>query len=353
MLEVEPIPFELSVCNFKVSVQCITFNHSAYITETMDGFCRQELDEPFVCVIIDDASKDDEQSVIDNYLRLHFDNDDAKTCNTEKYHFYFARHKINQSCYFAVYLLKENHYSNGRSKDPYFIPWVEHSRYLAFCEGDDCWIDPKKIQKQSLFLDEHKDYSLVYTNICSNKDGKISSHISKSVSRDYESVLLRTGVGTLTVMMRSEIFFNYLDVVRPDEQDWFVIGDAPRWKYAAYCGKVMLMEDVTAVYRDHNGSISHQGDFEYKKKIITTAYKIKCYFNERFTNPSERARLQHLIDMSYFEAYLDECVYFGSYSKAKAFLRGKHNILSIRDYRHLLKFYYSQIMSKLYHKIVG
>ena len=58
---------------FFLKVECATFNHAPYIVETMNGFCMQETNFPFVCVIIDDASNDGEQQVINQYLQENFD----------------------------------------------------------------------------------------------------------------------------------------------------------------------------------------------------------------------------------------------------------------------------------------
>ena len=61
--------------------------------------------------------------------------------------------------YFAVVYLKENHYSQKKSKAPYLTEW-EDTKYIALCEGDDYWTDPLKLQKQVDFLERHPDYSL-------------------------------------------------------------------------------------------------------------------------------------------------------------------------------------------------
>ena len=58
--------------SFKVVVRCLTYNHSKYIEEAMNGFCMQKTDFPFLCIIVDDASNDGAQDVIKNYLEHNF-----------------------------------------------------------------------------------------------------------------------------------------------------------------------------------------------------------------------------------------------------------------------------------------
>ena len=91
---------------FKICVRCYTYNHAHFIEDTMNGFCMQESDFPFVCCIVDDASMDGEQEVIKKYLLEHFDLDNKIVRNeeTDDYVLTLARHKTNMSCYFAVYL---------------------------------------------------------------------------------------------------------------------------------------------------------------------------------------------------------------------------------------------------------
>ena len=102
--------------NFKVCVRCFTFNQSKYIIETMNGFCNQQTNFPFICCIVDDASTDGEQEVITDYLNEYFDMHNSSVAykkETDYAHIFYSQHKENKNCYFVVLFLKENHYKKN------------------------------------------------------------------------------------------------------------------------------------------------------------------------------------------------------------------------------------------------
>lgn len=150
--------------NYKyiVCTRCMTYNQASYIIDAMNGFGAQETDFPFVNVIVDDASTDGEQEVISNYIQNNFNMRDRTVViqeETEDYNLIYAQHNKNKNCFFAVYFLKANHFSIGKSKRPYFSEIENSAKYIAYCEGDDYWTDPRKLQKQVDFLDTHTEYS--------------------------------------------------------------------------------------------------------------------------------------------------------------------------------------------------
>lgn len=197
---------------YKVCVLCATFNHAPYITQTMDGFCIQQTDFPFICVIIDDASQDGAQEAIKQYLSNNFTAESIK--ETDDYHLTLARHKDNKNCYFAVFLLKYNHYSIKKPIRTHYQELVSGVNYLAFCEGDDYWTDEQKLQKQADALDANPQAMMVYTNfrIIDGEGKTISRPVierfpKRSHSGDNLPSLLRYGnyVMALTTMYRYEV----------------------------------------------------------------------------------------------------------------------------------------------------
>jgi glycosyltransferase involved in cell wall biosynthesis len=174
---------------YMVCVRCLTYNHSAFIEDAMNGFCMQQTNFPFVCIIVDDASTDGEQELIIDYLNNNFDLADRNIFREEEtndFKLVFSRHKSNKNCYFAVLFLKYNHYRRRKAKRPYYNEWLCNSKYSAICEGDDYWIDASKLQIQVSFLESHPDYSMCFHSAEIVNMLKVQSYLSGIVDdRDY------------------------------------------------------------------------------------------------------------------------------------------------------------------------
>ena len=137
--------------NYMVCIESITFNHAPYIVDCMNGFTMQQTDFSYVCCFMDDASTDGAPDIIRKYIQENFNLEDESVVRkkeTNDYVFWFAQHKTNKNCYFAVYFLKYNHYKVKKNKRLYIEEWHDNATYIAFCEGDDYWTAPLKLQKQ-------------------------------------------------------------------------------------------------------------------------------------------------------------------------------------------------------------
>ena len=239
-----------TISHFKVSVWCNTYNQTSYIKDTMDGFCMQQTSFPFVCLIMDDASTDGEPEVIKQYLNDHFDTEWTK--ETDDYHLTLARHQVNKNCFFAVYLLKYNHYSIKKRRLKYYREVTDEIDYVALCEGDDYWTDAHKLQKQADALDANPQVTLVYTNF-QTIDGEgnpisrpfIKDFPGRSHSGDNLPTLLRYGnyIMLLTSMYRYKVLESEYRANCPVRMDFDTT------MCAALMGDFIWMPEQTACYR--------------------------------------------------------------------------------------------------------
>ena len=264
---------------WKVTVKSRTFNQAGYITDTMEGFAMQQTDFPFVCTIIDDDSKDGEQSVIREYLEKNFDmseNSASYEEETEYANIVFAQHKTNRNCYFAVLLLKENHYSQDKDIMPYLCEWRDGVEYFAFCEGDDYWIDPCKLQKQVDFLDTHPDYGMTYTNfnmLC-QKSGILEESLFTSKPEIFPSEYSSAGDFVCSagyVCPPSWVWRSNLPEVCDIESS---DGTFVLFTHFLCVTKCHVLMDVTTTYRYLEESASHSTNpekmYERNKDILKT-----------------------------------------------------------------------------------
>lgn len=242
---------------YKVCVWCNTFNQASYIKDTLDGFCMQQTNFPFVCLIMDDASTDGEPEVLEAYMNDHFDTEWTK--ETDDYHLMFAHHKDNKNCYFAVYLLKYNHYRANKRRLKYYKELADEIDYVAQCEGDDYWTDELKLQKQADALDANPQATLVYTNFQTiDAEDKpiirpfIKDFPKRSHSGDNLPTLLRYGnyIMVLTTMYRYKVFESESLTNCPVRMDFNTT------MAAALMGDFIWLPEQTACYRSLDGGIT-------------------------------------------------------------------------------------------------
>lgn len=295
--------------NFKVCVRCFTFNQAKYITETMDGFCKQKTKFPFVCCIVDDASTDGEQLVITQYMEENFnfiDTDISYKRETDYANIIYARHKTNNNCIFAVLLLKENLYSKkeGYKKMQYISEWRDNVEYEALCEGDDYWIESSKLQKQVDFLENNHDYACCLTRyICFNQ---AQQNIYAVCGVSYKSMkdMLKKDLqfGTCTMLFRKSLYEDYNNEIQPQNKNW-LMGDKPLLLYLASRGRIHTFKDCMTTYRILESSASHSNNIDLQLTRARNTIDIYHFFaNKYFPND---IKLSKTIEGGYlYRAYL-------------------------------------------------
>lgn len=229
-----------------VSICCITFNHGPYIKSALDGFLMQQTTFDYEILIHDDASTDGTAQVIREYAARY-------------------PHIIKPI------LRQENQYSKGISNISIFNFPRAGGRYIAMCEGDDCWTDPDKLQKQVDYLDAHPDCSLcfhsskVITVDGSRTEGLMRPYKESKRVEPEEIVDKASGYPTASLVFPAWIV--------KDLPDYYLncpVGDIPMQLMMAAAGYAYYMDEPMCVYRvGVSGSwtsLMKQGDYENKQK---------------------------------------------------------------------------------------
>jgi glycosyltransferase involved in cell wall biosynthesis len=221
----------------EVSVSCCAYNQESYIRDCLDGFLMQETSFPVEVLIHDDASSDGTANIIRGYE---------------------ARHpQIIKAIYQT-----QNQFSLGKWPDRDFNFPRAQGRYIAFCEGDDYWTDPAKLQRQVEFLDAHPDYVMVAEN-------SVWLEVSRGRQRAF-STLPERDLGVLEMLRErqfgtaSVLFRNLGSRLRFDR----AFGDTILWTRLAKYGKVRYRENVSSVYRRHSGGVTGGDKVAWAKQMV-------------------------------------------------------------------------------------
>ena len=269
---------------FKVYIRSYTYNHSLYIEDAMNGFVIQKTDFPFVATIVDDASTDETQTIITTYIERNFDTSDSSVAYREETDYgtvLFARHKSNLNCFFAVVLLKENHYSQRKSKIQYLSRWIDNVPYVALCEGDDYWTDALKLQKEVDILESDPSLVAVATNTeIVDQDGNQIHPVKESVVagnvegrynlRDY--VHHHHSYPTASILYRN---IRNEDFGRMRVATWNpYYGDWNLWFVLHIFGDFYYLNEVTTAYRINPNSVTHNNTNERRLAVAKANFNI-------------------------------------------------------------------------------
>lgn len=118
-----------------VTIICITYNHEKFIRNALDSFLMQKTNFEFKVFIGEDHGSDHTADIIREYAKKYPD--------------------------IIIPFIREKNIGAQRN----LIDLCQHatSPYIAFCEGDDYWTDPLKLQKQVNFMEENKNIAVCGT----------------------------------------------------------------------------------------------------------------------------------------------------------------------------------------------
>lgn len=216
------------VANPLISILCITFNQEDYLSDALDSFLEQDISVPVEILVNDDCSTDGTRGVLMRYQEKRPDL------------FRIVTHETNQ-------------YSCGKSPMGEFLVPLARGKYIAMCEGDDYWTDPKKLSMQLEYLESHPELAAcvhahenvqaatkrcVATIRYSNKDCDISREDVVTHSQCY---------ATNSLFVRTEAMCAYR------ESPFFALRTDGDHKMLVYfgliAGGIHYINDVMSAYR--------------------------------------------------------------------------------------------------------
>lgn len=273
----------------KVSVLCTAYNHEDYLRQTLDGFLSQETDFPYEVLVNDDASTDSTADIIREYAAKYPD--------------------VIRPFYQA-----ENLYSRRINLyDVVFFPACR-GEYIAVCEGDDFWNDPKKLQLQVDWLDTHPDYSAcVHNSIGRFEDQPDRVLFAQDGDRDipFEQVVqgMSHAYHTSSILARREYILDppdYRNVAY--NQGYFT--DYAVGVRLGLAGKVRFLDRCMSVYRiGSNPSAWSKGvgqEYNKLKRFVSGEIAmLQTVKNHPLTKEQEAAVDQVLLEREYELLYIE------------------------------------------------
>lgn len=251
-----------------VSISCIAYNQEKYIAQAIEGFLLQRTNFKYEILIHDDASTDRTADIIREYEHKFPD--------------------IIKPVYQTV-----NQYSQGiKVGTKYNLPRAQ-GKYIAFCEGDDYWIDPLKLQKQVDYMEKHPECSMCFHAVQVVKnDRRPTGRIIKPYVEDRIVPIEDLIVGGGAFLSMNSIVYPRRCMENPP--DFYLqapVGDAPLTLYLASQGTVCYFKDVMSAYRTgvagswiSRVSSSRAKEVEVRTRIIDMTNEFNKFTEYRYAD---------------------------------------------------------------------
>ncbi|MDA8097998.1 MAG: glycosyltransferase [Nitrospiraceae bacterium] len=280
-----------------VSIKMITYNHGPYIAQAIEGVLQQRTTFPIELVIGEDCSTDGTREIVRAYEKQHP----------------------------GIIRVITSDRNVGVQKNGYRTVKACTGKYLAFCEGDDYWHHPDKLQKQVDYLESHPECGLVYSSYDVHHVG------SQKRTRDLINQLIRKhnwqrpdnpsvvdflggrprlgfGILTCTVMVRRQLCEEIID---SDpylyQNNRFFRGDTQLWAETAQRAAVHYLPESLATYRQTDESATHSKDITKLVRLQISDAELGLYLCDKYHLPAatrselEARRYNGLLRMAFYQ----------------------------------------------------
>lgn len=236
-----------------VSICTLTYNQQDFIVQTIESLLMQETTFPYEIVVSDDGSTDDTVNKIKKIMVEHPHGNRIKLLEHE-----------------------------NMGVLPNYIYTFKHckGKYIAFCEGDDYWTDPNKLQIQADFLEKNSQYSICFHQVRRIQDNEF---ISNNPSDLNEKDFTINDLSKHPLMYTPSVMMNFSKLELPE---WYI--DSPLFDYplqllVAKYGKIKYIPLNMADYRVGTGIWTSGSGLKNLHKLV----KLMTLLMKEFINDDE------------------------------------------------------------------
>lgn len=231
-----------------VSVLMLAYNHEPYLAQAIEGVLVQQCDFPIELIVAEDCSTDGTRSVAERYLAERPD----------------------------VIRIVTGERNIGVM--PNFFRALSQCRgeYIAFCEGDDWWCHPQKLQKQIDLFGGDGEIGMVHGNFVNCRPVNGEWHVEQEGVHDgrpreqlsgdlFASVLRELIPRTCTVMYRRAVLDDFSRSILANPE--YRAGDFPIAVFCSAIWRIGYVDEIVSVYRLSPKSATRT-DFKSKVRFL-------------------------------------------------------------------------------------
>ena len=260
----------------ELTIVCLTYNHEKFIKNTIEGIINQKTSFKFELIISDDCSTDNTINIIKEYAKQYKD--------------------IIRPIFHKKNIGSMKNFINSLSNID--------TKYVAICDGDDCFIDVHKLQKQYDFMEENEDYNICFTSANQIfEDNSVSNTILPRqccVTTEFNDLLKENYIITSSVFYRWQFRNQDMNNIIPYD---IVPGDYYLHLLHAHTGKIRYMDEIMVNYIKHSGGIWCNVSKNYDMHYLRNGIKIINFY----INVNNRFNLNDFYDDKLNELF-SECI---------------------------------------------
>lgn len=271
----------------EVTVVCITYRHEEYIAQALDSFLMQKTSFPFKIFVGEDNGPDKTADIVREYAKKYPD-------------------KI------VPFLRTEN---MGAQRNLVDMCQKAESKYIAFCEGDDYWIDECKLQKQYDLMEAHPEYRACFaeTQILADESWYLNGYYKPNADGIRTIPGSIPGYDTSLREMKMDYYIKYGAAhtssmffrwnYKLQIPEWYythLYGDHPMMMMQVGNGILGYIPEVMSVYRRSDVGVLMNDDIishfiNTRESWIEVAEDLERYFSEHYGDFAHKAICDRII----------------------------------------------------------